>query len=145
MTGLEGTWYIVRTSLPFWRNRSDAAISYMPLPDGTMADLVTYRRNGKSRLVAGIDRSLGDGKWAWRGVEPATFFLRSHWAVLAQEGNWAITRFDKTLFTSAGVDIYCRRRHPLQVDVAPWIAKIAEWPETAQFTPNLFSPLHQSA
>lgn len=36
---LSGTWFVVRTSLPFWRGRTHAAITYAPLPFGVPVGL----------------------------------------------------------------------------------------------------------
>lgn len=111
---VSGTWYIVATSLPFWRRRTDPAVTYAPLPDGRVLDTVTYRSRGRSRIVLGADTRAGDG-WSWRGLTPLTRLTSSRWRVEASgstgdgpEHEWAVTSFEKTLFTPAGVDVYCR-------------------------------------
>lgn len=113
MTELCGTWQIVATSLPFWQSRSDPAVTYAPLPDGRVLDAVSYSRGGKERLVLGVDTAVAEG-WEWRGLQPLTRWSTSRWRIVAAGGEgggadeWAVTAFEKTLFTPAGVDIYCR-------------------------------------
>lgn len=110
-----GTWHIVMSDLPLWRARS-GTVSYAPLPGGELADVVSWRKGERMGRVVGIDRPISeDGwQWEWRGVEPLTLLTRSRWRFLA--GNlrqgWAVTAFEKTLFTPAGFDIYARIAQP---------------------------------
>ena len=114
---VSGTWFIVATSLPFWRRRTDPAVTYAPLPDGRVLDAVTYRSRGRTRTVLGADTrddAVPDG-WSWRGLTPLTRLTSSRWRVVASgstgdgpEHAWAVTSFERTVFTPAGVDVYCR-------------------------------------
>lgn len=83
---MNGTWYVVRTSLQFWRTRTDPAISYTALPDGRVTDTVTYRRAGRDKIVIGVDSHVsdvtGDG-WIWRGLGAVTRWTTSRWRMLA--------------------------------------------------------------
>lgn len=113
---INGTWHIVATSLLFWKSRSAPAVTYAPLPDGRILDAVTYVRDGKERLVLGVDERDGTG-FVWRGLQLVTTWTTSRWRVVAAdetasavEDRWAVTAFEKTMFTPAGVDIYCRAR-----------------------------------
>ncbi len=142
-----GTWHIVETSLPFWRRRTSPSVSYLPLPDGRVLDVVHYRSRGSGRLVLGADRPAPDGGFVWRGLTPLTRLISSHWRVVAADesaaeagGRWAVTAFEKTLFTPAGVDIYCRGE---AISVAARTAAVAALeadPTLAGFVPALFAP-----
>lgn len=136
-----GTWHILRTSLPFWRKRAAPAVSYAPLPTGEVGDIVTWRGRRPGRVV-GIDRPGADGEWEWRGVEPLTLFLRSRWRFTAadEETGWAITHFERTLFTPAGVDLYARSPNLGGDGLAAALAACAGDPRTAEHHVNLFTP-----
>jgi hypothetical protein len=105
-----------------WRKARNVAITYAPLSDDTspkLDDKVTYQGLGSSTLktVAGIDTPAGDGAWSWRG-KGWLIIASSHWQFLGYgegvEGEgWAVTYFQKTLFTPAGIDVYSRRKDGL--------------------------------
>jgi len=68
----------------------------------------------KPSTVAGTDHTLDVGRFKWRG-NGLLFIASSKWQVLGcntseSEGDhpWAVTFFEKTLFTPAGLDIYAR-------------------------------------
>ncbi|WP_162596284.1 hypothetical protein [Methylobacterium sp. 17Sr1-1] len=107
----QGTWYIVRSTLGLWRNQA-GAISYCMLPDGSVGDFVTVQKTNGSNHIIGVDRPIDQEgwQWQWRGVQPLTILLRSRWCFVAgdAEAGWAVTLFDKTIFTAAGIDVYCR-------------------------------------
>lgn len=110
-----GTWHIVESSLPLWRTRHEPTVTYAALPDGSLIDVVAFRsRRGASRRIIGIDRPLAPGGWRWRGVGPVTRLARSDWRFVAGDAaeGWAVTAFERTPFTSAGIDLYFRSRHP---------------------------------
>lgn len=138
---LSGRWYVVRTSLPFWKQRTDPVISYTPLPDGRVTDTVTYRRGGRERTVLGLDRPLGADAWQWRGVG-ATRLLTSRWQVVAHEGPWLVTFFEKTPFTAAGVDICWRSPAPEAAEVDQVIARVSDLTTVAPYVDRLFAPAH---
>ena len=101
------------------------SITYSPLPDVDLArgakfdDLVEYypasaKPGSKPSTVAGTDHTLDVGRFKWRG-NGLLFIASSKWQVLGcdtseAEGShpWAVTFFEKTLFTPAGLDIYAR-------------------------------------
>lgn len=110
-----GTWHIVETSLPLWRTRHDPTVTYAALPDDALIDVVSFRsRGGAPRRIIGIDQRSPNGGWRWRGVGPITRFARSDWRFVAGDAadGWAVTAFARTPFTSAGIDLYFRERHP---------------------------------
>lgn len=143
---VEGTWHVVATSLPFWRSRQSPSVTYTPLPDGRILDVVHYTSRGRGRLVIGAD-TVVEGGYHWRGLTPLTRLTSSRWRVVAADesaasldGRWAVTAFEKTLFTPAGIDVYCRAPaiDPAASDAAR--AAIAADPTVADFLPRLFTP-----
>lgn len=139
---MDGTWYVVRTSLPFWRTRTDPAISYTPLPDGRVTDTVTYRRSGRDKIVVGIDTPV-DGGWVWRGLGPVTRRTTSNWRFVAGgDQDWAVSYFARTLFTPFGIDIVWRSPQPTEGEVAVVTALLPRIPEAAPFVDRLFAPTH---
>ena len=132
------TWFIVSSSLPFWKNKKNATISYSNLDNeasSVMYDLVEYhgsltdKPSSKRKQIEGIDRPKSDNneedqlvEWRWRG-KGLLRLLSSDWQVigynLSGSGNgfddgknsgpdWVITFFRQTLLTPTGIDIYSR-------------------------------------
>ena len=102
------------------------SITYTPHPDASSPrgslkfdDLVEYypssaKPGSKPSTVAGTDHQLAVGRFKWRG-NGLLFVASSRWQILGcntsgGEGrpSWAVTFFEKTLFTPAGLDIYAR-------------------------------------
>ena len=134
---MQGTWHVTHSTLPMWRGKANVRISYKPLAGSDAAagmpdldDLVEYQKVGDSKVssVHGVSRAVplplggggggatGDKGWAfsWRG-RGWLIIAGSQWEVLgygedAAAGGlaWVVTYFSKTLFTPAGLDIYCR-------------------------------------
>ena len=137
-----GTWYIAMTDLPLWRKRS-GVVSYQSLPDGNLADVICWRQGRRAGHIVGIDRPITDDgwQWEWRGVEPLTLFARSRWKFLSgsiQQG-WAVTQFEKTLFTPAGIDIYCRSPRPAHGQLSAALASLPEEVARRLFLPPLWT------
>lgn len=137
-----GTWFVRGSSLPLWRSRSGVAITYSPLPSGEIADVVSWRGRWSTRYVVGIDAPdpAAPGGFVWRGVEPLTLLARSRWSFVAAdpEAGWALTRFARTPFTPAGVDVYVRSARPAPGVLAAALAACAADPLTAPLRPRLF-------
>jgi hypothetical protein len=136
-----GTWHIVESSLPLWRTRHHPTVTYAALPDGSLVDVVAYRsRRGASRRIIGVDERMPDGAWRWRGVGAVTRYARSDWRFIAGDAaaGWAITAFARTPFTSAGIDLYFRERHPSQDIVALARHAAAADPRANSQVPALF-------
>jgi histidinol-phosphatase (PHP family) len=142
---LLGTWFIVRTSLPLWRRRDNPAVTYAPLPDGAIADLVTWRTGERSGVIVGQDRRDG-ADWVWRGVGPLTRRLSSRWRVLATDpkDGWALVHFDKTLVTGEGLDLYARRVDLDAEAIDAAFAVLASEGRAARFATRLFTPKHDA-
>jgi len=101
------------------------SITYTPLSDAgspheivKFDDLVEYyssaKPDSKPSTIAGTDRALAVGRFKWRG-NGLLVIASSKWQVLGcnmsdAEGShpWAVTFFEKTMFTPAGLDIYAR-------------------------------------
>ncbi|NTY02356.1 hypothetical protein [Deinococcus sp. JMULE3] len=139
---LTGTWFVVRTSLPLWRTRDNPSVTYAPLPDGRVVDTVRFTRGGRAGLIIGVDTPFPDGGWAWRGVSLLTRFTVSRWRVLAAGDGWAITVFERTPFTPAGLDVYARTPALTAAQVQELEAALDGLPAAQPFRAALFSPQH---
>jgi hypothetical protein len=111
-----------------WRSAKNVRITYKPLEDGTVDDLVEYEKknsDSKVKSVEGIDKPDPNlvGAWNWRG-KGWLKIASSHWEILgygerpctdAPDGveRWVLTWFAPTLFTQEGLDIYSDRREGL--------------------------------
>ncbi|KZF21741.1 hypothetical protein L228DRAFT_283871 [Xylona heveae TC161] len=136
MDWLCGTWTVTHSTLPMWKSKRNVRITYTAVPaaahsSNTQAtdrldDLVSYQSlsSTKVKTIHGIDKASGGAPaegnaaswaWDWRGKGPLAI-ASSHWEILGWSGaetddprkQWAVTYFAKTLFTPAGIDIYCR-------------------------------------
>ncbi|KFY95804.1 hypothetical protein V498_03112 [Pseudogymnoascus sp. VKM F-4517 (FW-2822)] len=123
---ITGTWHVTHSTLPMWKKARNVAITYAPLSEDAspkLDDTVTYQNLTSPALktVSGIDTPAGDGAWSWRG-KGWLMIASSHWQFLGYGGGgegegWAVTYFQKTLFTPAGIDIYSRRKEGLGAEV----------------------------
>ncbi|KAG9234483.1 hypothetical protein BJ875DRAFT_11748 [Amylocarpus encephaloides] len=132
LSWLERTWTVTHSTLPIWRKAKNVRITYAILPRATSAsdagdcldDEVAYDEiDGKPegffekalgmRRIRGVDYPDGEGKWHWKGRGWLKVAGGSRWEVLGWgecEGErWVVTWFEKSLFTPAGVDVYCDR------------------------------------
>ncbi len=137
-----GSWFVVRTSLPLWRTRDNPSVTYAPLPDGRVVDTVRFTRRGRPGLIIGVDTPLPDGGWAWRGVSHLTRFTVSRWRVLAAGDGWAVTVFERTPFTPAGLDVYARTPALTAAQEQEVVAALDDLPAAQPFRAALFSPRH---
>lgn len=126
---LAGTWIVTHSTLPMWKKKCNVRITYTArasestdpprFPD--LDDLVEYQGSptSKTSTVNGISRPVHDNPagtgWAfkWRG-KGWLKIASSDWEILGwgedKAGNgWAVTYFQKTLFTPAGIDVYSRK------------------------------------
>lgn len=136
-----GTWHIVESSLSLWRSRRQPTVTYGALTDGALIDVVAFQsRRGASRRIIGIDQPMSDGGWRWRGVGVVTRFARSDWQFVAGDADdgWAVTAFARTPFTSAGIDLYFRDRHPSQDVVELARRAAAADPRAQRWSSKLF-------
>ncbi|KFY23710.1 hypothetical protein V493_05692 [Pseudogymnoascus sp. VKM F-4281 (FW-2241)] len=126
---ITGTWHVTHSTLPMWKKARNVAITYAPLSEDAnpkLDDTVTYQglTNPGLKTVSGIDTPAGDGAWSWRG-KGWLMIASSHWQFLGYGGGgecdegegWAVTYFQKTLFTPSGIDIYSRRKEGLGAEM----------------------------
>ncbi|KAJ7161428.1 hypothetical protein C8R43DRAFT_880929 [Mycena crocata] len=133
---LLGTWHVVASTLPMWKDKKNVKITYSTIPGepaATMDDLVSYeKRSAKPgaapSTVKGIDRleEGATGRWKWRG-KGLLMIASSRWSLLgfhvtsptaqgnpaSEDPEWVVTYFASTLFTPAGLDIYSRSKDGL--------------------------------
>ncbi|TDL24138.1 hypothetical protein BD410DRAFT_838200 [Rickenella mellea] len=124
-----GKWHVTHSTLPLWKNKKNVTITYTPIPPTTTTgnpgppteprkfhDLVEYLPKSassspdtKPTRIEGIDTVLGPSgaRFKWRG-KGWLVVASSKWQVIAHGDGWAVTYFEKTLFTPAGLDIYSR-------------------------------------
>ncbi|KAF2251661.1 hypothetical protein BU26DRAFT_516445 [Trematosphaeria pertusa] len=132
---LYGTWSVTHSTLPMWKKNRNVRITYTPIPNTSpqqIDDLVSYQplKSTSLKKVHGVDKPFAvpntkpveggaDGELAslayqWRG-KGWLVIASSKWEILGygeEEDTgkaWVVTYFAKTLFTPAGVDIYCRK------------------------------------
>ena len=121
------TWHVTHSSLATWKDKRNVRIQYKPLDPSSASipkdntdkvdDSVTYQslKDTKVQTVSGTDTAAGTGRgeWNWRG-NGVLKMITSHWEVLGwgeEDGTgnkWVVTAFAKTMFTSAGLDVYSR-------------------------------------
>jgi hypothetical protein len=114
MQELSGTWYIVETNFPMWLkgNKLNPTLNYtITEKDGreVLLDEVIYTQNGKTKSITGYDYPDGANGYIWRG-KGLLSLLKSEWEIVFADplGHWAVSWFEKTLFTPEGIDIISR-------------------------------------
>ena len=109
------------------RERNADRVEHVPISSGDGSDELSCceRLRAAPTVIEGVNTATlpGDASsWDWRG-KGALFFVTSHWEVLGWgertvDGGgdntgvterWAVTWFQKTLFSDEGVDVYCDR------------------------------------
>ncbi|MCJ1473087.1 hypothetical protein MMC13_001737 [Lambiella insularis] len=116
---LAGTWHVTHSTLPMWKSARNVTITYEPLPPlanqpPQLLDTVAYQplHGDKRKTIRGVDTASADGRaWDWRG-KGWLKIASSRWEVLGwgecEGGRWAVTYFQKSLFSPAGIDVYER-------------------------------------
>lgn len=147
-----GTWYIVRTTLAFWRHRSNPNITYRLIEQGKQTKILDIVRYGAlahpQKEIVGIDTQDATipNLFHWRGSKWYTRLLTSNWYVLDHDEDyqeWAITYFSPTWLTTSGIDIYARSPAIPPEKVAEIVAKITEYDFLKRYVGSLFSPIHE--
>ncbi len=112
-----GTWFVVRSDFPMWRDprNVDATLTYGPVagaPD-RMTDRVSYVRDGRARRIQGTNTvdPVARSHLTWRGAGLLAW-VTSRWCAVALGDGLAVIAFSKTLFTPCGVDVLCRVPNP---------------------------------
>lgn len=114
---LEGTWFIVASDQPTWISgeKSSPALHYKVTgaEEGraTLEDRVTFVESGAPSELRGRDTQEAEGalSFTWRGTG-ALSLVSTSWRVMhvAPDKSWAITFYEKTIATPAGVAIISR-------------------------------------
>ncbi|KAE8366742.1 hypothetical protein BDV27DRAFT_124890 [Aspergillus caelatus] len=136
-TNILGTWYITRSSSPFWTDKRNVTINLStdrntgPIPINSLGSNATVvivnttsyqaMNSGPVRSTAGIDRVVtpfsgrneGSITMEWRG----SGWLRiasARWEILGwggEEGDeWMVVFAEKSIFTPMGISLYSRRK-----------------------------------
>ncbi|KIW00549.1 uncharacterized protein PV09_07904 [Verruconis gallopava] len=169
---MSGTWHVTHSTLSMWKDRFGVRITYTPLSSSirkekkafpNLKDVVEYQNTpgGRYSSVNGVSRSvtvpdLGTG-WAfsWRG-KGLLMIANSQWEVLGygtdlsgassdaegQGRDWIVTYFGETIFTPAGIDIYCRSEDGVSAECLEAIkAELAKFerPSLKRLSTELFA------
>jgi hypothetical protein len=112
---MTGSWYIVATTLPFWRRRGDPSVHYDTLADGRWRDTVQFHtEHGASKRIVGYDTFdiENPGALVWHG-SGLLAWCRSRWCFIDADpdAGWALTWFSAATLrvTPAGCDLYSRK------------------------------------
>ena len=110
---LQGTWTVEGTNFPMWLDgqRKLPTFTYQVTQTDpvVLADDVAYSTPaGEIKHIFGTDRETPDG-FVWRG-KGLQKLISSRWTVSGHnpEGTIVVLRFEKTLFTPAGIDVLVR-------------------------------------
>jgi hypothetical protein len=100
-----------------WKSNRNVVITYTPAEGNTggIHDLVSYQPldSDKRKEIHGFDTPDTEvpASYKWRG-KGLLKVASSRWEILGygqEEGGWAVTYFQKTLFTPAGIDVYAKK------------------------------------
>ena len=114
---LHGAWHVTHSTLPMWKSNRNVVITYTPAEGDTggIHDLVSYQPldSNKQKTIQGFDTPDAEvpASYKWRGKSWLKV-ASSQWEVLGygdEEGGWAVTYFQKTMFSQAGIDIYAKK------------------------------------
>lgn len=110
---LQGTWTVEGTNFPMWLDgqRLRPTFTYRVISDNplVLADDVAYSTpSGEIKHILGTDKLVHDG-FVWRG-KGLQKLISSRWTVEGNnpEATIVVIRFEKTLFTPAGIDVLVR-------------------------------------
>ncbi|KAM0802920.1 hypothetical protein BDR22DRAFT_100790 [Usnea florida] len=126
---LLGQWFIVHSSLPFWRNKRNIKISYSAVssparPIVQTNDTVVYQTLNSDKLntVNGVNtvaQSEEHGAWDWRGSGWVKV-VNNHWEVLGHDcragddaRRWIVIHTGKSFFAPAAIHVYSRDKEEL--------------------------------
>jgi hypothetical protein len=150
---LQGVWHVTHSTLPMWKTNRNVTITYKSLENNAevLDDLVQYQplNSDKHKRVEGVDTPDAEtvAAYSWRG-RGLLKIASSHWQVLGygeEDGGWAVTFFEKTLFTPAGLDIYARRKGGLSEELLDQIKgeiRAIETPSVKRLAELIFEIKH---
>ncbi|KAH6669842.1 hypothetical protein B0J14DRAFT_597311 [Halenospora varia] len=126
---LSGTWFIMKTSIPFWKDKRNASITLTKSTTGktpnALDNLTTYHLlpDPSQKKIRGADTATKglDNVYDWRG-HGWLKIASSRWEVLGSEqaGNddgWLVVYTHGSMFTTGGLIVYSRRSTGLSQDV----------------------------
>ncbi|BCS19565.1 uncharacterized protein APUU_12393A [Aspergillus puulaauensis] len=148
---LAGTWYITRSSSPFWRDKhgvcinltpEDAQQSSKPNQSTIYTNRTAYRTSAETsasiKTVSGTDRRVAisntDGNCSsaiimeWRGSGWLRI-AKTRWEILGFGAAWMVVYADKSMFTPAGISVYSREKElnsELEGEIQDALARMME-------------------
>jgi hypothetical protein len=116
LADMDGTWHVVESTFPMWSagDKANPAFNYAVIQNDErtgLIDLVTYREDGKDRVIEGFDTQdpADDRHFTWRGAGVLRLFGSDWYVTLrAPDRSWAVIYFTATLATPEGLDIIAR-------------------------------------
>ena len=139
---LPGVWNVRSTNFPMWltRERKSPRFSYDLVSENplTLRDDVSYlTADNAEKHIVGTDKWAHD-HFVWRG-KGLLKIARSRWSIAGgNDDHTALAiRFDKTMFTPAGLDIIVREG----VEIAELRSLVARNAEQFGLTPEDFASL----
>ncbi|HWH25651.1 MAG TPA: hypothetical protein VNT53_03295 [Pseudolysinimonas sp.] len=111
---LPGRWIVAATNMPLWvtGQQRQPVVEYSVFSESPLrlrVEISYTDAAGRLKTLGGIDRWHGNG-FTWRG-EGLKKLVRSHWHVAAIHRDIVTVRFDKSLVTPAGVDLFVPEGH----------------------------------
>ncbi len=153
---LFGQWFIIHTSLPFWRDKRNIKIAYSalsspPRPTDPINDTTTYQtlKSEKLKTVQGVNtlaQSEQQGVWDWRGSGWVKV-VSNHWEILGHgcregggdAGRWIVIHTQKSFFTPAAVHVYSRSKKALPEETKEMLkAALAQLQELKGLVEDVF-------
>jgi hypothetical protein len=144
---LEGKWYIILSNFPMWLkgDKTNPAFHYRIATKGQitgLSDEVSYLKKGRTKYIRGFDRPGTDiNSFVWRG-SGLLGLLSSKWSVLCidDKEQWAVIKFEKTLFTPKGYDVISRNGKVSGATLEEIQQKLKELDVTDPLTPIVQTP-----
>lgn len=112
---LEGKWYIIESTLSFWKDPSRIlpSVTYT-VNSGKFLDEVCYLENSEECSIQGYDHFVDKSKLeflhqfkGWRGL------FKTRWRVeyFSKDHSWAIISFEKSIFNKPGIEVIAKSPH----------------------------------
>lgn len=140
LTQLLGTWYILCSSSSFWSNKCNVTVTYNMSNGGANTDMVSAEKglddvfmlddlasyqlvsSNIVKAIGGRDKPVLNarpGIFDWRGIGWLQI-AGSRWEILGHgyaideddgtDCQWMVVYSEKSIFTPAGVGVYCRKK-----------------------------------
>ena len=131
---LEGVWSVIYTNFPMWLKGDKIRPTFTYITEERngilgLKDEVNYLSNGKIKSIIGWDESLNkdNTSFMWRG-EGLKSIITSNWEIIytAENLDWLIIHFEKTLFTPEGYDVISKNKTPNENEITAIHNKLRE-------------------